>query len=171
MIPVLIALGFIATGCQRKQPLKVEIIEEEAPKLATIVHVADPKATVQLVKGFYELEQNTWRWAAPKFAVTLRPPRGSDRRGAILQLTFTLADAVLSHTKSATIRASTAGVSLEPETFTKAGEYVYSREVPAKLLAGDAVTFEFTVDKWLPASEGDHRDLALIVSTIGLEVK
>jgi len=158
-------------GCRRKQPVKVEVVEEEAPKLATVVHVADPKATVQLVKGFYELEQNSWRWTASKFAVALRPPRDARERGAVLQLKFAIADAVLERVKSMTVKARSGKVELAPETYAKPGEQVYSRDVPGSILGGEVVLFEFEVDRFLPPGAVEQRELALIVTTIGLELK
>jgi hypothetical protein len=167
----LASLSPFLTGCKRKPPAKVEVIEQEAPRLATVVHVADPKATVQLVRGFYELEQNAWRWTASRFAVALRPPRGGAERGALLQLKFTIADPVIERVKSMTLKARAGKVELAPETYTKPGEYLYSRDVPAAALAGEVVVFEFEVDHFLPAGAVEQRELALIVSTIGLELK
>jgi hypothetical protein len=174
LIVLLIALTPLVVplaGCKRKPPAKVEVIEEQAPQLATVVHVADPQATVQLVRGFYELEQNAWRWTAGKFAVALRPPRGGAERGAVLQLKFSLADAVIERVKSMTLKARAGKLDLAPGTYAKPGQYLYSRDVPAAALAGDVVLFEFEVDKFLPPGEADQRELALIVSTIGLELK
>jgi hypothetical protein len=158
-------------GCQRKQPVKVEVVEEDAPKLATVVHVADPRATVQLVKGFYELEQGSWRWTASKFAVALRPPRGALERGVTLQLKFAIAEAVLGRVKSMTLKARSGKVDLGAETYSESGEHVYAREVPASILGGEVVLFEFEVDKFLPPGAVEQRELALIVTTVGLELK
>ena len=38
----------VAPGCQRKSAMQVEVIEKESPKLATVIHVADPQAGGQL---------------------------------------------------------------------------------------------------------------------------
>lgn len=171
LITLALAAAWFPAGCRRTQPPKVEIIDEEMPKFATMVHVADPKAAPQLVRGFYALEQGSWRWTAPKFAVTLRPPRTAAERGATLQLKFSLAEPVLAHTKTMTLRASIGGTALAPETYSTPGDYIFTRDVPASLMTGDSVTIDFSVDKWLPATASDHRDLALIVSTIGFELK
>ncbi len=164
-------LILLSEGCKRSQPAKVEVIEQESPALATVVHVADPKATIQLVKGFHELEQNSWRWTASHFSVALRPPRNSSERGAMLQLKFSIADAVMDRVKSMTLRARSGKVEFAPETYVKPGEQIYSREVPASLLGGEIVAFDFEVDKFLPPGPADQRELALIVSSIGLELK
>lgn len=171
LLVALTPLVLTLPGCKRKPPVKVEVVEEQAPRLATVIHVADPKATVQLVKGFYELEQNAWRWTAGKFAVALRPPRGGAERGAVLQLKFSVADAVIERVKSMTLKARAGKLDLAPETYTKPGEYLYSRDVPASALTGEVVLFEFEVDKFLPPGAVEQRELALIVSTIGLELK
>ncbi len=173
LIPVLMAALLAAglAGCKRRPPPKVETIEEETSSLATVVHVADPRTAFQLVKGFHGLEQNAWRWTMGKFTVTLRPPLGAAQRGATLQLKFTIAEAVLERLKSMTLWASVGTAALAPETYTSAGEHTYSREVPAKVLAGEGVAVDFTLDKFLPAGSVDQRELGLIVTTVGFEAK
>jgi len=61
-------------GCRSKQKVKVQATEEEAPSLASTLHVADPKVAAQLISGFYGIEGDSWRWTAGKFSVLLRPP-------------------------------------------------------------------------------------------------
>ena len=51
------------------------------PLLST-VHAADPKSSIQLIKGFHGVEQNSWRWTMGRFAVTLKPPIGAAEQGA-----------------------------------------------------------------------------------------
>jgi hypothetical protein len=70
-----------------------------------------------------------------------------------------------------TLSASVNGLALAPETFTQAGDHVYTREVPANALNGEAVTVEFSVDKSLPPTEQDSRELSLIVFSVGLIAK
>jgi len=36
------------------------------------------------------------------------------------------------------------------DTYVKAGDYTYRRDVPASLLAGDAVRIDFQLDKAMP---------------------
>lgn len=165
-----LALLALGPGCKRKQP-KIQTQEEETQELATIVHVADPRSAVQLVKGFHEVEQGAWRWTKGAFAVTLRPPRGAAQRGANLVLRFALPDAVIEKLKTVEVSAKVGGTQLKPETYSVSGEHVYSREVPGTLLAGEGVLAEFAVDKTYPPSASDPRELGLIVTTIGFEAK
>jgi hypothetical protein len=48
---------------------------------------------------------------------------------------------------------------------------MYRREVPASALQGEAVTVDFSCDKFLAAGQVESRELALIVHLIGLEAK
>lgn len=166
-----LAAAVVHPGCKRASPPKVEVVEEESPALATVVHVADPRAGVQLVRGFHELEGGSWRWTARRFTVALRPPRGSAERGAVLQLKFNLAAAVIERVKSVTLKARAGKLDLAPETYTRPGDYLYARDVPASLLGGEVIPVDFEVDNFLPAGSVEPRELALIVTTIGLELK
>lgn len=159
-------------GCRAPESIPVETIEEApvAP-LAPMVHAADPKAAFQLVKGFYEIEQNAWRWTAREFAVTLRPPARADEKGAVLRLKLTVPEPVIAKLKSVRLSARVGDSLLDPEAYSKPGEYLYTREVPASALGGDAVTVEFTLDKALPPGEVDQRELGIVVTSVGLELK
>jgi len=159
-------------GCRAPESIPVETIEEApvAP-LAPMVHAADPKAAFQLVKGFYEIEQNAWRWTAREFAVTLRPPARADDKGAVLRLKLTVPEPVIAKLRSVRLSARVGDSVLEPETYSKPGEYIYARDVPASALAGDAVTVEFALDKALPPGEVDQRELGVVVTSVGLELK
>lgn len=136
-----------------------------------MVHAADPKAAFQLVKGFHEIEQNAWRWTAREFAVTLRPPAQAAEKGAVLRLKFAVPEPVIARLKAITLASRVGGAALAPETYAKPGDYVYTRDVPASALAGDVVSVEFSLDKAIPPSEADQRELGVVVTSVGLETK
>ncbi len=165
---LLIALSF--TGCHRDRRVRVQT-DEEPPRLAMMLSVADPRAATQLVNGFYSLENNSWRWTAGKFAVVLRPPRAADTKGAVLKFKFNLPEAVLNKVKTLAISAAVNGAALSAESYTQPGEYTYTREVPAKAFSGDAAKVEFTLDKFLPPSNSDLRELGVIATMVGFEGK
>jgi hypothetical protein len=159
----LLALAGGSEGCRRKK--KVNPREDG---LASVVNVADPADSAQLVRGFSNVEADAWRWSTGKFSVVLRPPAGAAQNGAKLQLVFTLHEAVVSKLGPVTVNATVNGVAVGPETFSTSGDYTYSHEVPASALGADVVTAEFTTDKALAPTDQDKRELALIVKTIGL---
>lgn len=166
------ALLLCAPGCERKpQKVEVQATEEEAQELESMVHVADPRASLQLVRGFHDVEQNAWRWTMAKFSVTLRPPAGAAQKGATLRLNLTVPDPVIQRLKAISLRANVQGVPLEAETYFKPGNYAFTRDVPARALTGDAVTVDFWLDKSLPPGSVDQRELGVVVSSVGFEAK
>jgi hypothetical protein len=163
-------LAFAPAGCKRKKKRQVAV-EEEQVGLMTMVHAADTRAAVQLVRGFHSIESNSWRWTAGAFTVTLKPPAGAAQKGATLQLKFVVPEVIANKLGPVTLSASVNGTKLAPETYSKTGEYTYSRDVPASALTGDAVNVDFTLDKFMPASDQDQRDLGVIMTMVGFEAK
>jgi hypothetical protein len=161
----LLALVALAgsTGCLRKKKVKAR---EDG--LASVVNVADPADSAQLVRGFSNVEADAWRWTTSKFSLVLRPPAGSAQNGAVLQLAFTLHDTVVKKLGPVKVTATVNGTPVGSETYSQAGDYTYSKEVPASALGADVVTVEFSTDKALAPTDVDKRELALIVKTIGL---
>jgi hypothetical protein len=159
-------------GCtrdRRKAPAEATI--EEQAGLLTMLHVADPNASPQLVKGFYEVSYNAWRWTMQNFSVVLRPPANASTRGARLVLRLSVPEPVIQSLKSVTLAASVEGVALAAETYTQPGAHVYTRDVPPAALRKDAVTVEFALDRHMPPSQADQRELGIVVSVVGFEAK
>jgi hypothetical protein len=69
------------------------------------------------------------------------------------------------------LSASVNGTPLSPESYTLPGEFTYSRDVPANLLAGESAKVDFSLDKTMPPSGSDQRELGVVVSTVGLAPK
>jgi hypothetical protein len=139
--------------------------------LASIVHVADPRTAAQLLRGFYDVEQNSWRWTKGKFAVALRPPLGAAQTGATLTVKLAVPDPVIQSCKTVTLTPTVGDVTLPAQTYTQAGEYTLSRDVPGSALAGNSVTVQFSLDKTIPPTGADRRELGIVVTTVGLDPK
>ncbi len=159
------------SACKRRDRVRLDQTEEEAPQLASVVHVGDPRNAAQLVSGFYGIEQNSWRWTAGKFSVLLRPPRSAATNGAVLKLEFAIPDLSVKQLKTISLSAIVNGTQLAPETYTQAGTFTYSRDVPGSALTGDTVKVDFALDKSLPRTPSDQRELGLVVSSVGLSPK
>lgn len=173
LIATLLAASLLLAGaaCKRRERVRVQHTEEEAPQLATTVHVADPRSSAQLVSGFHDIEQGAWRWTAGKFSVVLRTPRGAAEKGAVLRLKLSVPDPVISNLKVVSLGAAVGESRLAPETFTQSGEFTYEREVPAEALTGESAKIDFFLDKSLPAGAVDLRELGVIVTSVGFESK
>ena len=169
-VAVLTALLLAASACNYERIPRQPTIEE-APRLASTVHMGDATAAAQLVSGFWDIEGGEWRWTQKQFAITLRPPVQAARRGAVLELHLTAPEPSIQALKSLTLTASVGGSTLAPETYRKAGEYIYRRDVDAKLISGDAVRIDFQLDKTIAPGATDLRELGLVVTSAGLVAK
>jgi hypothetical protein len=158
------------TACQNPR-VKVQATEEETPRMSSAVSMGDPKADAQLVSGFYGVEAGAWRWTARQFSVVLHPPPGSDQKGATLQLKLTVPPIVSERLKAISLSAMVNGGVLPAETYTRPGEYLYTRDVPPGALTAEAVRVDFQLDKAMPPSGGDLRELGVIALSVGLESK
>ena len=162
----LLLVAFAATNCRIKK--KSAAKAEDDGQLVSVINVADPRGSVQLTRGFHGLENQSWRWTMKNFTATLRPPAGSSQKGAKLELKFTIPDVMFNRVGPMTVDARTNGIDLGPQTFSNAGDYTYTRDIPATALASDAVAIDFAVDKGLPPGDPDPRELAVIVTSVGL---
>jgi hypothetical protein len=167
---LVLSLALAPMACRRHRRVTVQTVEE-APALASVVATADPQAAKQLIGGFYGVEQNSWRWTAGRFSVRLRPPRAAAADGAVLQLKFAIPEIALAKLKGVSLSAYVNGTALAPETYTEAGQFIYSRDVPASLLAGDATRIDFSLDRTIAPTAGDHRELGVVVSLVGFQPK
>src|SRR6266853_3121588 len=51
---------------------------------SSVLDMADPEITGQLITGFYPIEENSWRWVKRSFSVGLKPPENARRNGGRL---------------------------------------------------------------------------------------
>jgi hypothetical protein len=165
-----ITLSLATMGCKNRK-VKVQATDEEAPRMASAVSMGDPKADTQLAAGLYGVEAGAWRWTAKQFTVVLRPPSGSAQKGAKLELKLTVPPVVIEKLKAISLSAKANGSALTPETYTQTGDYVYTRDVPASALTGESVHIEFQLDKAMPPSGSDMRELGIIVLSASLDSK
>ena len=167
VVVTVVAAGL--AGC-RQAPREPATIEQPVA-LASTVQMANPGHAVQLVKGFHDVESGAWRWTMGRFAVNLQPPVSAANKGADLVMKFSIPEIVIKNTKDVTINASVNGERLPPVAYHAVGDQTLKLSVPASVLAGDAVRCEFVLDKTLPPSPQDQRELGVIVSSIGLQKK
>jgi len=172
ILDVLVAGLVLFVACKhRSAKPEVEATDEHGQTLMSAVHVADPRAAVQLTKGFYDVEQNAWRWTMKQFSVVLRAPEGASKNGATLQMKFSVPNPVIDKLKAITLSVSVNGQALPAETYTRPGEYILKRDVPREVFHGEAVNVDFALDKAMPPSGADLRELGIVVNTVGLEPK
>jgi len=162
-------LAFSLAACKSKDAGTTETAAE-APRLRASVQMGDPQTAAQLVTGFHSVENNSWRWTERQFTVLLATPRPA-QSGGVLVVRLTVPDAITSALQKITLSASIDGSELGPESYSTPGAYTYQRDVAANLLSGDSVRVGFRLDKALPPSGGDLRELGIIVQSVALNSK
>lgn len=159
-------------GYNLSRPLNPEEADWEwsRAEIANVVRMSDPATAGQLIRGFYALEQNSWRWTAGKFTVALRPPAEARNKGAWLVLNFVIPDVAFEKLKGVTVSAASGRARMAPESFTTAGKHEYRALVPAAAIGEEVAQLDFSLDRFLQANEYG-RELGIVVTSVGLESK
>ena len=134
-----------------------------------MVNMADPSTATQLVSGFHAVENGGWRWTMKKFSVVLKTPQGAETNGGMLRFKTFISDDQINRLGPLTVSADVDGHQLDPQTFSKPGEYVYSRAVPAEALKAPSVKVSFSLDKAREPDNVDGRQLGVVALLIGLQ--
>lgn len=161
-------LGLAGSACTGKQDRVTG--EPSAARLVSTVSMNDSSAAVQLLSGFYQIENNAWRWTAGKFSVRLPTPPGAGQKGATLSFSFTIPDVVIQKDKNITLAASINGMALKSVTYNAPGAYVFSADVPASQPTAESVTVDFALDKTMQP-DGDKRELGVIAASVGISAR
>jgi hypothetical protein len=130
----------------------------------------DPKAGAQLVRGFYGIESNSWRWTAGKFAARFHVPPTGASAGATVTLNFVLPESAIQQLGHLTLTAAVNGTELQSSTYDHAGTFSFTGEIPPTLLNAESVTVDFSLDKTFHAG-GDTRELGVVANSVGLAGK
>jgi len=165
-----VLLCLTAAACSKPEDVREQPTVEETRGVASTVKMSDTTAAPQLLRGFYGLEGNSWRWTAKTFAVVLGIPPQAAHNGAQLVLKFNLPEPSAAALKQVTLSARVGSVDLAPETYSKSENYEYLRDVPTTALTKDHVEVDFALDKAYTAPN-DARQLGLVVRSVGLESK
>jgi hypothetical protein len=156
-------------GCKKQQ--EAAALNDNLPPVSAFA-VAQPRAERQLLDGFWQVENNAWRWTKHNFSVLLLPPPGAAQKGATLEFRFTLPEGLIARRLAVTLSASVGTVALPPATYTAAGVYVYKADVPAEAFTGSGpVKVAFSTDRFFRAGEVESRELALVATSFALTAK
>ena len=134
--------------------------------LSSTVSLADPKVTSQLLWGFHELSDNSWRWTTRKFTVALQRPIGSEQSGAQVHLRFFVPDNEIKALGPIQLTAQVAAYRLRSMKIRQGGSHEYIADVPKGALFADILSVDFSLNKAMPPSEKDARELGVVVTAI-----
>ncbi len=132
----------------------------------------DPTARGRRPDGSPGPQVHCARCRTPKteksFSVAIQPP-AAEGQTVHLDLKFTVPDVVIDKVGPVTLGATVNCRKLESETYAEAGQhFLFTRQIPPDTLTGGTARVDFDVDKAMPPSELDTRELAVVVSSIAL---
>ena len=136
--------------------------------LASVVAMGDSADSVQLMDGFYAISNNAWRWTAKDFHMVLQRPSGAGSHGAELVLKLFVPDEEIARLRKLTLTVSVAGKRLHPFAIRAAGAFDAVFDVPASALYWEMVPVECRLNKAMPPSKLDARELGVVISSAGL---
>jgi 4-amino-4-deoxy-L-arabinose transferase-like glycosyltransferase len=118
--------------------------------------------------GFYPPEDGRFRWTRREFSARFNLS-GLDTTGAQLLVGLYIPENVIQKLGSITLRASVGGRALAAETWSKPGQYVYRRELDADTIAPGPVQINFSLNKSIPPTAQDQRELGIVVRELWIE--
>jgi hypothetical protein len=168
-----ICLALSGTACRGKhQKVYIEDDEKQDEALpVSALKMGDPAAGRQLLGGFYSVEGKSWRWTARDFVISFRTPPEAARRGATASLEFSVPDVVIQKLSTVRLAAAVRGTQVGAAQYTASGSYVFKAEIPAELCGSADTVIDFHLDKALPASSGDGRELGVIATAAALRTR
>ena len=143
--------------------------EIDASSMSSIIKMEDPTTEKQLISGFFDLEENRWRWTGSAFSAILKAPDGLQQNGVKLVLNLFVPASQIQKLGAMTLSVDVDGDSLKPETFTTAGEYTFSRDVQPTAKSSGVLPVNFSFDKTAPPSGPDARELGAIITSISIQ--
>jgi tRNA (mo5U34)-methyltransferase len=151
--------AFTTAGCQKDSDPVSEERDERAYCLLQSRVCGDGR--MELLSGWNRLEHDAYRWTGRQFSVRLKVPEPG--HAARLLLRFYLPPEALAKLGPVTLSATVNGAAMAAQTYARDGEQVYSTGVPAEVLTDARARVEFALDKALPPSPEDRRELGVVV--------
>lgn len=162
-IAVVLCAALLA-GCSRKPSVGSEAAAR--PAKVSWMELGEKAPAKRLLKGFHNPEP-AWRWTEQVFAVALDAPATNQQ--VFLELYFGLAEAYMKQLGSVTLTARVNGAEVGSETYTRSGQFVFSKPVPLELLRGGRATVEFALDKAVRPDGPNGAQLGLVAASVGLK--
>ena len=176
VLVALLAATLLFVACPKNEPElnrpageKTATPIQPPAELLSTVHMADPRGAVQLLEGFYDVEQGVWRWTKKAFSVALKPPLPLPDQAVTVELKLTVPEVSIQRLQTLTLSATVNGVPVGAETFDKPGDCTFTKPVPAEALDQKIAKVEFWLDKAIAAGEIETRELGLVATSVALK--
>jgi hypothetical protein len=165
-------LALAGTACRGKhQKVYIEDDKSDETLPVSAFKMGDSAGTRQLLGGFYSVEGKSWRWTARDFVISFRTPPDATRRGAIASLEFVIPDIVIQKLSTVRLAAAVRGRQVATEPYSAPGSYTLKADIPAELCGSAETVVDFHLDKAMPPSGGDGRELGVIATAAALRTR
>lgn len=161
--------GLLLSGCKDK--INTQKTLEEPPPPASVVETGNPKVANQLIGGFYGIESNAWRWTARQFRVALGIPKGAAAKGASMKVDFAYPEPSFKSLGVNKISALVKDKVVASTAVNKEGSATWTFDVEPALLTGRDLEVLFVLDKAVPPSAAEARELGVVANRFELSSK
>ncbi len=145
------------------QPTPTESVKPEFP----YVHTADLRARPQLLSGWHAIEDGGWRWMGREAQAVLPPPKQTP---AMFEARLFFPDGHMQKVGGpVTVAVLIGGAPFTRETYPRPGAYTISRPLTATPATGQPLKVTFQVDRFLPPTGADRRELGAVINSFGLK--
>jgi tRNA (mo5U34)-methyltransferase len=126
------------------------------------------RLTAGLLKGWHQLEEDSWRWTERCFSVEMQVPEDpEDLSSAKLELHFVYPDYLKQRIESLRLKASIGEILLGEAQYSTSGDHIFRAPVPAGLLRGRTVIVTFELDRAIPPDSVDGRERGIVALNVG----
>ena len=173
--PLVLLLFFLvlgAGGCDRTPAPRVGDVPGASPAASSAarpqfsyINTGDVRAKPQLLSGWYPIEDGAWRWMGKEAQAVLLTPQESPFSFE-LRLFFPE-----NHMKRVggpvTVSVLLDGTLFAQETFSRPGNQAIHKSVPAGTLGGPSTKLTIRVDRTIPPTDTDKRELGAVIQGFG----
>ena len=135
--------------------------DERAFCLVRSLRLADRNVGARLVKGWHQLEVDSWRWTERVFSVEL--PRPEQPSHSTLEMDFAYPDVLKQAVEKIRITGRVEDAPLQDREYLSAGPHYYRMQVPESLLSKATILAEFELNGAIPPDSIDLRERGIIV--------
>ena len=121
------------------------------------------------LEGFYQVEEGAFRWTKRQFAITFDLPDAPAGGQVRMELEIYLSDPLMQNLAPIRLAGRIGNHLLDPEAFGQSGKFIYARDLPGAWFKIGPNRIEFDVDKALPPSAADGRELGIVVKHASLK--
>ncbi len=117
--------------------------------------------------GLYPPEPAGYRWSKREFSARLSLPKSGGPAELVMRLY--IPDSTIQQLGTVTLTTAVNGHPLAPEKWSHAGQYVFRRALNDASGPGSQAEINFSLDRALPPSTSDRRELGIVVQEISIE--